>query len=124
MRYSTKELGKVLSSFNPANCVRLEVSNDNEIEIGDIVTKKYDPHSEKTPFVVYKSWMKGGKLCARNGFGGDENVDSVDWYLWKPAEEPPFKKARTISKFIPFSDTPASDATTSSRVTTFSCAVP
>jgi hypothetical protein len=83
--YTVKELDRILCSFVPGACTKRKVTSDNDIHVGDIVTKIHDPKDEQRPFVVYKSWHQGNKLCARNGNGGEENVSFDAWYVWTRA---------------------------------------
>ena len=72
-----KELDRLLCSFVHGDCSRGEVNSDNEIIVGDIVTKKYDPRDEQRlmlllnpgykatsygPGMVSQWWRRGRKL--------------------------------------------------------------
>ena len=46
--YSAKELDRLLRSFIHNDCTRGEVADDNDINVGDIVTKRHDPRNEET----------------------------------------------------------------------------
>ena len=83
--YSAKELDRLLCSFVHNDCTRGEVADDNDINVGDIVTKKHDPRNDQWPYVVHKSLSSGNKLWARNGNGGVEYVNHNDWYVWTRA---------------------------------------